>query len=80
MGQEVSTSQADQLAYEEAEVQFNNGNFPAAAKKFEDYLAKFPEGKHSLDALYYKSEIYFNQKDMPKAVTGYEILAGSRTP
>src|SRR6478735_3005388 len=75
MGQEVSTSQADQLAYEEAEVQFNNGNFPAAAKKFEEYLTRFPEGKYSTDALYYKSEIYFNQKDMAKAVTGYEILA-----
>lgn len=75
MGQEVSTSQADQLAYEEAEVQFNNGNFPAAAKKFEEYLTKFPDGKHSLDALYYKSEIYFNQKDLPKAVAGYETLA-----
>lgn len=75
MGQEVSTSQEDQLAYEEAEVQFNNGNFPAAAKKFEDYISKFPEGKHSLEALYYKSEIYYNQKDMPKAVSGYEVLA-----
>jgi len=75
MGQEVSSSQEDQLAYEEAEIQFNNGNFPAAARKFEDYLTKFPEGKRSIEALYYKSEIYFNQKDMAKAVAGYETLA-----
>jgi len=67
--------QEDQLAYEEAEVQFNNGNFPQAAKKFEDYLAKYPEGKHSLEALYYKSEIYANQKDWGKAASGYETLA-----
>ena len=75
MGKDISTSQEDELAYQEAEVQFNNGNFPNAAKKFEDYLSKFPEGKHSLEALYYKSEIYLNQKDWAKAVAGYEILA-----
>jgi TolA-binding protein/ribosomal protein L20 len=75
MGKEISTTQEEQLAYEEAEVQFNNGNFPAAAKEFEEYLEKFPQGKHSLEALYYKSEIYFNQKDWPKAASGYEVLA-----
>ena len=75
MGKEISTTQEEQLAYQEAEVQFNNGNFAVAAKKFEDYLDKFPEGKHSLEALYYKSEIYFNQKDWAKAAPGYEALA-----
>ena len=79
MGKDISTTQEDQLAYEEAEVQFNNGNFPAAAKKFEDYLTRFPEGKYSLEALYYKSEIYFNQKDWAKAAAGYEML-GDRAP
>lgn len=75
MGQEVTTSQEEQLAYEEAEVQFNNGNFPAAARKFEEYLTKFPDGKHSIEALYYKSEIYSNQKELQKAVEGYELLS-----
>ena len=75
MGKEVSGSQEEELAYQAAEVQFNNGNFSAAAKAFEDYVTRFPEGKHSLEALYYKSEIYFNQKDWAKAAAGYEILA-----
>lgn len=75
MGKEISTTQEEQLAYQEAEVQFNNGNFAAAAKKYEDYLERFPQGKHSLEALYYKSEIYFNQKDWAKAASGYEVLA-----
>jgi tetratricopeptide (TPR) repeat protein len=75
MGKDISASQEDELAYQEAEVQFNNGNFAAAVKKFEDYLAKFPQGKYSLEALYYKSEIYYNQKDFVKAVSGYEALA-----
>ncbi|HEY8967735.1 MAG TPA: tetratricopeptide repeat protein [Puia sp.] len=75
MGVEVSASQEDQLAYEEAEVQFNNGNFPGAVQRFEAYLAKFPDGKYSLEANYYKSEIYFSQKDWAKAVSGYQVVA-----
>jgi TolA-binding protein len=75
MGVSISTSQEDQLAYQEAEVQFNNGNFPAAQQKFEDYLKKFPEGKYALEANYYKSEMYANQKNWASAVTGYETVA-----
>jgi TolA-binding protein len=75
MGKEITTNQEDELMYQQAEVQFNNGNFPAAAKKFEEYIARFPDGKYSLEALYYKSEIYYNQKDWAKAADGYEKLA-----
>jgi len=75
LGVDISTTQEDQLAYQEAEVQFNDGNFTVAAQKFEDYLTKFPDGKYAIDANYYKSEIYFNQKNWNKAVTGYEAVA-----
>ena len=75
MGVEISATQEDQLAYEEAEVQFNNGNFDAAIQRFEAYLAKFPEGKYSLEANFYKSEIYFSRKDWAKAVVGYAAVA-----
>jgi TolA-binding protein len=75
MGVDVTPNQEDELAYQEAEVQFNNGGFADAAPKFEQYLTKFPDGKHSLEANYYKSEIYFNQKNWAKAVTGYEAVS-----
>jgi tetratricopeptide (TPR) repeat protein len=75
MGVEITASQEDQLAYEEAEVQFNNGNFDGAIQRFEAYLAKFPDGKYSLEANYYKSEIYFSRKDWAKAVVGYAAVA-----
>lgn len=79
MGKEISTSQEEELAYQQAEIQFNNGNFPSAAKGYEDYLEKYPQGKHSLEALYYKSEIYYNQKDWAKAASGYEEIS-NRVP
>ena len=75
MGVDISPNQEDQLAYQEAEVQFNDGNFTEAVLKFEQYISKFPDGKYALEANYYKSEIYFNQKNWAKAVTGYEMVA-----
>ncbi len=75
LGVDISPSQEDQLAYQEAEVQFNDGNFNDAVQKFEQYLSKFPDGKYSLEANYYKSEIYFNQKNWAKAASGYEIVS-----
>jgi TolA-binding protein len=79
MGITVSASQEDQLTYQEAEVQFNNGNFPAAEQKFEDYLRRFPEGKYALEADFYKSEIYFSQKNWVQAAAGYEAV-GDKAP
>ena len=75
LGKEISTSTEDSLAYAEAEVQFSNGNFAGALNKFEQYLQRFPDGKYSLEANYYKSEIYFNRKDWAKAAAGYEVIA-----
>jgi len=75
MGIAISASQEDQLAYQEAEVQFNNGNFSGAQQKFEDYLKRFPDGKYALEANFYKSEMYASQKNWTKAATGYELVA-----
>ncbi|MDP9041270.1 MAG: tetratricopeptide repeat protein, partial [Bacteroidota bacterium] len=75
MGISISPSQEDQLAYQEAEVQFNNGNFTMAQQKFEDYIKRFPDGKYALEANFYKSEMYASQKNWPKAVSGYQMVA-----
>jgi TolA-binding protein len=75
MGIAISVSQEDQLAYQEAEVQFNNGNFPGAQQKFEEYLKRYPEGKYALEANFYKSEMYSSQKNWAMAVAGYQIVA-----
>lgn len=75
LGVDISSAQEDSLAYAEAEVQFNNGNFSGALSRFDNYLVKFPDGKNAVEAWYYKSEIYFNQKNWAKAAEGYEAVA-----
>jgi TolA-binding protein len=75
MGISITASQEDQLAYQEAEVQFNNGNFSGAQQKFEDYLKKFPDGKYALESNFYKSEMYASQKNWVKAAEGYGVVA-----
>jgi TolA-binding protein len=75
IGKDISTQQQDSLSYTAAEVQFSNGNFDNALAKFDAYLDSYPDGKYSLDALYYKSEIYYNRKDWKNAAAGYEAIA-----
>lgn len=75
MGKEIDASQEEQLTYEEAERLFSNGNFNGAIQKFEKYLNKYPEGKFSLEALNYKSDIFLSQKNWQAAAEGFEKLA-----
>jgi TolA-binding protein len=75
LGKDISTSQEDSLAYAEAEIQLNNGNFNGAITRFENYINRFPSGKYVLESNYYKSEIYTTRKDWVKAIGGYEAVA-----
>jgi len=75
MGRDISSSQQDSLAYAEAELQLSNGNFTAALQRFDAYLAKYPEGRYSIEANYYKGEIYLNKKDYANAAAAYGAVA-----
>lgn len=79
MGRDISTSQADSLAYAEAEVQLSNGNFTNALQRFESYLTRYPEGRYVVEANYYKAEIHLGRKEWEKAAEGYEAVA-ARVP
>lgn len=79
MGRDISNTQQDSLAYAEAEVQLNNGNFTNALQRFDAYLSKYPDGRYVVDANYYQAEIYASRKDWPKAAAGYEAVA-ARVP
>ncbi|MFC0776127.1 tetratricopeptide repeat protein [Terrimonas alba] len=74
-GRPISVSTEDSLTYAAAESQFANGNTSAALNAFNNYLQKFPDGAYSMDANFYRGEIYSGKKDWSNALSGYEDVA-----
>lgn len=76
-GRPISVSAEDSLTYAAAETQYDNGNVNAALTAFGAYLQRFPDGVYSLDANFYRGEIYNSKKDWNNAMTGYEAVAAN---
>ncbi|MBN8673297.1 MAG: tetratricopeptide repeat protein [Chitinophagales bacterium] len=76
-GRPISVSAEDSLTYAAAETQYDNGNVNAALTAFGTYLQRFPDGVYSLDANFYRGEIYNSKKDWNNAMTGYEAVAAN---
>jgi TolA-binding protein len=74
-GRPISISTEDSLSYAAAETQLANGNTTAALNSLNSYLQKFPDGAYSIDARFYRGEIYYNRKDWKNALSGYEPVA-----
>jgi len=74
-GRPISVDTEDSLTYYAAENQLTAGNTTAALNSFNGYLQKFPEGSYSIDANFYKGELYNNKKDWNNALIGYETVA-----
>lgn len=74
-GKPVSVDTEDSLAYESAQLQYDNGNTDAALNAYNNYLQRFANGAHSIDANYYRAEIYNARKDWNNALGSYSIVA-----
>jgi tetratricopeptide (TPR) repeat protein len=73
-GKEISVLEADSLAYASVELKLAADDCKAVIKLAEQYLKRFPEGMHVLDALFHKSECYFRNNDKPAALKGYQEI------
>ena len=70
----ISAGEQDSTFYEAAEQLYLKGDHAMAAKNFDDYLKKYPEGYFVLNATFYKAESDFRNKDFAKALSGYEFV------
>jgi TolA-binding protein len=70
----ISAGAQDSITYEAAEQLYLKGDHNTAAKNFEEYLKKFPNGYYALNATFYKAESDFRNKEFAKALTGYEYV------
>jgi TolA-binding protein len=74
-GKPLTENTQDSLTYAAAEIQYENGRMDAALNSFNAYLQQFPNGEHSIDANYYRAEIYNARKDWNNALSGYSVVA-----
>ena len=75
MGRPLDVSTEDSLSWSAALTQYQSGNTNAALTAFNNYVQRFPGGAYSLDANFYRGEIYFEKKDWNNALNAYEEVA-----
>ena len=75
MGKPLDVSTEDSLSWSVAYAQYESGNTNAALTAFNTYVQRFPAGVYSLDANFYRGEIYYEKKDWNNALSGYEFVA-----
>jgi tetratricopeptide (TPR) repeat protein len=73
-GKPLSVDAEDSLTFSAAEAQYENGNVTASLNAFNSYLQKFPDGAHTVDANFYRGEIYNSKGDWNNALSGYEAV------
>jgi len=73
-GKPLSVDAEDSLTFSAAEAQYESGNITASLNSFNNYLQKFPEGAHTVEANFYRGEIYNSKGDWNNALNGYEAV------
>ena len=72
---DVDMSERDSLTYASAEKVYMTGNWREAGGLFDSYLDKFPEGKFSLNATYYRGDCNLKMRNNDKAREDFEAIA-----
>lgn len=70
----ISAGAQDSITYEAAEQQYLKGETENAAKDFDTYITRFPEGAYILNATFYKAECDYKTKSFDNALKGYETI------
>jgi tetratricopeptide (TPR) repeat protein len=74
LGRAVTVSQADSLAYAAVELKLTANDCKGVIQTADQYLKRFQEGQHFLEALLNRSECYMALKDIKSAIKGYEVI------
>ena len=75
-GVNVDQSKQEEVIYQAAETQFQNGNCERALAGFNDYLQQFKRGFYAANAHFYKGECYLQQNKANEANTEFEAVIG----
>lgn len=70
----IGQSSRDSVTYEAAETRYLKGDCENAARDFQSYLEKFPEGIFALNAHFYKAECETKSKNFDRALESYSYV------
>ncbi|TDN84736.1 tetratricopeptide repeat protein [Salegentibacter sp. 24] len=71
---EVTDADLDNTTYESAENQYFNNEYDRAISGFENYLQRFPNGIHSINANFYLAQLYYRNQNFDKAAVHYRSV------
>lgn len=74
IGRPLNVDTEDSLTYHAAEKLYDDQKLNDALNAFNNYLQRFPDGAHVLDANFNRAEIYNAKKDWNNALPAYEAV------
>jgi len=69
---DVDDSQKEEVSFNAAESQFENGNYERAITAYTRYMQQYPNGRNSIIAQYHRGECYSVLKQYSNALKDYE--------
>jgi TolA-binding protein len=72
---EVTDAELDNATYESAQKQNLEGNTEAAIRGYKNYIEKFPNGLHGVNAHFNLAQLYFGKGDKQAALPHYTYVA-----
>ena len=69
----------EDIAFRASKNLYDGEKYPEAIHTFDQYIAKYPEGRFKTDALFFKGESYYRLKDADKALPLYQQVITSGT-
>lgn len=72
IGKPLSTNTEDSLTFQAADKLYDDQKINEALTSFNNYIQRFPNGSHVLDANFNRAEIYNSKKDWNNALAAYQ--------
>lgn len=75
---DVKDAELDDATYLAAEQPYLENKTKLAITRLEEYIKRFPNGQHILQAHFYLAQMYFSESDPNKAITNYEFVVSKQ--
>lgn len=74
-GYQVDSDGRDNISFQAAEAQYENGNYQRAVTSYTDYIRQYPQGRNTLAAYMHRGDSYTQLQQYSNALADYEAVA-----